>query len=251
MGSSTYEIQFDLLIATNNGRGCLDADEASRFVEEIANRRLFETREEPDHPATVMCKLDGDVQIENVSENQARARFEIHAQDDLFPLEYGGIEHLLGVLAGDIRVATYNDLYIEQLKVTRLRPSEDAGRRLLDLFRNGKAKSQDEIRRLFEIPDGQPLFGYNVKPRVGLSPEAFAENAVQAAQGGMHIIEADTRSLEHRDMAAAALLCKRCADAAQSKRRISRFGPNLTVGPVRAAEMYNEFVSNLRCCRTS
>lgn len=237
---SEIELRFDLTVTGSEAD--LVEEKVRSFISHMANQTLFETEKIDNNRPR--CRLIEEVQVFPPQDGEIKAQFEVKVDMELFPPEYGGVDHLLGILAGDLWSASNYGLFIKTMS-TRVANHDVWLEKVYNTFRKGKAHSQADIRNLFKLSDGYPLFGFNIKPRVGLPPADFKSKVIAAAKGGIHIIEADSRSLEHLDMSEAAKLCKLSAEAG-GKSRISRYSPNLSVGPDMAVKLYKQYVAKLR-----
>jgi 2,3-diketo-5-methylthiopentyl-1-phosphate enolase len=101
-------------------------------------------------------------------------------------VEYGGVPFLLNTVAGDV------------LGLSRGRSVRLVDLELPDSFVRqmpGPNVGVEGLRKAVDVDD-RPLLAFSVKPRIGLSDDAFARITEEALLGGVDIVEDDTRLLK-------------------------------------------------------
>ena len=175
-----------------------------------------------------------------------RYSFELKLHEKLFDVAGNGLQHLAGVLAGDLFSLSMPHLDLRDFSVESL----DLGgvkETAYNLFREGRPHSIEEIRQAFELCPLQPLLAYTIKPRVGLSVETIRELTRIVASEGFHIIELDTRYLKHDEELLEGLvrIASELAEGAHEGSHVARFSPNLSLDPTRAIEWASRFAEEV------
>ncbi|MDD1137069.1 hypothetical protein M5G22_05830 [Pseudomonas sp. TNT2022 ID233] len=114
--------------------------------------------------------------------------FEISLPGRYFPLDRGGDIHLLDSMIGDMFSLQTNtsikNIYINQVEW------ED-----LNLSLKIKKQTPEKTRDAFQLDQYQPILGFSVKPRLGLSDTDYFDRCKEVARAGFNIIEPDTRKI--------------------------------------------------------
>ena len=168
--------------------------------------------------------------------------FRLEISSDLFDAARGGLQHLVGVLAGDLFSLQVQGLKLTSLRIEEVRFPDPWKQTLLSLYRDNTAHSIAEIRTAFKLEEDEPLLAFSVKPRLGLRPAALREMTLGVLGAGFNIVELDTRNLQ-LDSRSVDTLVELSADAADigGRRRVTRFSPNLSVNPVLACKVCEKF----------
>lgn len=187
----------------------IGADDAQRVVDQVRADALFGTFAELDdafwqprmdrQPASLsQAELSGVVD-NDLETGLKRYEFELKLADDLFPPRHGGIQHLFGILAGDLLQFTLPPITIRKVEILNLELPGAWWTTQNEAFRDNASNSVAEIRRQFAIEDGMPFLAFSFKPRVGFRIEALEEVAKSVLEAGFNLVELDTRFLPGND----------------------------------------------------
>lgn len=161
--------------------------------------------------------------------------FDLFIDESLFAVHPAGFQHLIGVLAGD--------LFKPRVTISKVELPESMQMEAKSLFRQNKAYSISEIRKAFALQDEEPLLAFSVKPRNGLRFDVLQDITLEVLKAGFHIVELDTRNLnlQPKEIALLVDLSKRASEI--SKKRITRFSPNLSVPSHLIVDIASQFVN--------
>ncbi len=165
----------------------------------------------------------------------------IDLNSDLYNVSKGGLQHFLGVLAGDLFFLRVPGFRLRDLHVTDVEIPISMLNALAALYR-GEAYSTDRIRSAFNLGDLEALLAFSFKPRVGLKRDAIREIALGVLGEGFHIVEFDTRYLDLTEENVNFLL-QLAHEAAQvaGSERVTRLSPNLSVAAPLAVDLCERF----------
>ena len=190
------------------------------------------------------ASIDEMARIETAARSNERGEFafRLRISSDLFDAAHGGLQHFLGVLAGDLFTLQIQGLQLTSIKIEEVRFPDAWEQRILSMYRENTAHSISEIRTAFKLEEDEPLLAFSVKPRLGLRPDALREITLGVLRAGFHIVELDTRNLE-LDAKSIDALVGLSADAAGicGGKRVTRFSPNLSVNSMLACELCEKF----------
>lgn len=169
----------------------------------------------------------------------------IKISNDMFEVENNGLQHLIGILAGDLfnfSLPQYKIIYFNVIGIEFDKLKSEA----YSIYRENKAHSIVDIREKFNLKPEEPLLAFSIKPRVGLDLTTFERLACLIASQGFHIIEFDTRHLCGRPefMEAIIEIANKVADEGKQIGIISRLSPNCSFGAQKAQTYVNEFTGN-------
>lgn len=176
-----------------------------------------------------------------ITSEDSKLRITLRVNAVQYQMGCGGLQHFLGVLAGDLfflgipgfKIADFNVVDVD------LPASSVAD---LEAHYRKEAHNTQRIRTAFALPDGEPLMAFSIKPRVGLKKEALREIVLGVLEAGFHIAEFDTRYLDASKQTIDFLT--RLASEAEGigkTKRITRLSPNLSFPAPMATEIYNTF----------
>jgi ribulose 1,5-bisphosphate carboxylase large subunit-like protein len=218
----------------------ISADEAQRVVNQVRADALYGTFSELDDdfwrdrmqwpPADLSrAELAGDPE-EDPALKLTRYQFKLSLKADLFPPKHGGIQHLFGILAGDLLQFTLPPIRIEKIEVLELRLPEDWVEEQLSIFR-GQANMASGVRTQFKIDEGLPFLAFSFKPRIGFNLDSLEEIARGVLDAGFNLVELDTRFLvrNHAELSRLTEIARRLASA--KRKHIGRFSINLSLPP--------------------
>lgn len=167
---------------------------------------------------------------------------EIRLNTALYDVTKGGLQHFLGVLAGDLFYLRVFGFILRDLHVTKVEIPEGFNKALEGSFRK-EAHDAKLIRTAFQLNPTDALLAFSFKPRVGLKPNAISEITLGVLEAGFHIVEFDTRYLDLSD-ANVEFLVKLATEAAHvgGEKRITRLSPNLSVSAPLAIDIFKQFL---------
>jgi len=219
-GTKFDEKPIDLNDATNLG-GLLARDATygtfGEFTGEYWDQRILTS-------ARQSALADQIRQLANPGELELRLRISC----DLFPPGSSGIQHLIGILAGDLGIAQVRGLNLDPIKITRVE-FPDTWRAAVEARYRSTAHTIEGIRRAFELADDQPLLAFSLKPRIGLTQEALEEVTLGVLEAGFQLVELDTRylNLEPSTIKHLTELAQKAVEVGKGK-RVTRLSINLS-----------------------
>ncbi|MGA8142572.1 MAG: hypothetical protein WB987_01650 [Candidatus Acidiferrales bacterium] len=168
-------------------------------------------------------------------------RVELSVNTDLYDISRGGLQHFLGVLAGDLFSLRVPGFSLRDFQVIEV---VFPTRFLADLNSAYRAEAYpvSKIRESFGLHDLEPLLAFSFKPRVGLKQDAIRDTTLSVLKAGFHIVEFDTRYLDLRDKNTDFLveLAKEAAGIGRKGRK-TRLSPNLSVSTPLALALCERF----------
>jgi ribulose 1,5-bisphosphate carboxylase large subunit-like protein len=227
-------------VATGADGSSITSDEAQRVVNQVRSDALFGTFAELDdsfwrtrmerNPAAlsqatlVREEEDPDTKLK-------RFYFDLRLNSELFPPAQGGIQHLFGILAGDLLQFTLPPIKVKKIQVLELRMPDDWKAAQYVAFREGSSNTIAEIRTQFKLEPGMPLLAYSFKPRVGFRLDSLEQVAGDVLDAGFNIVELDTRFLaqDKQQIEALRQMAQRLAD--RKRNHVGRFSINLSLPP--------------------
>jgi ribulose 1,5-bisphosphate carboxylase large subunit-like protein len=164
-----------------------------------------------------------------VDGGRRRVEFAFALSDGMFPVAAGGLQHLIGCLASDTFPAQTGPCDWHETEVRHVRLSNDMRAAAKFAFRR-TARTPLETRDAFALKKGIPLVAFSFKPRVGFSHEAALTTTRKAIEGGVSLVEFDTRNLEEPGRAYSewVQLALTAAEAGAGQGRVATFAPNLS-----------------------
>src|SRR2546423_6039464 len=143
-------------------------DMASAFIRQVAQDAIFGTF--GDFPSYWRGKWErkpSSLSGHNVEQQDDLSfTFELRLTEDFFRLQPAGLQHLIGVLAGDLFYLKTPGVAPETITVLEVVLPETMKREAETAFRNERAHSIDSIRSQFRLQDKQPLLAFSFKPRL-------------------------------------------------------------------------------------
>jgi len=170
-------------------------------------------------------------------------KFELHFDEGFFKPQEGGIQQLIGILAGDLFYLSMPGYCFSEVSITNI----DYGGFLdtcRQAFCNHRQNGIQHVRESFQLQDGEPLLAFSIKPRVGLSMEKLKQVAIGVAEAGVNIIEMDTRFVLSNEFELQNLIdiAREVSEIGDAKRRKCRFSPNFSFDSGRALPLIQKFV---------
>jgi ribulose 1,5-bisphosphate carboxylase large subunit-like protein len=157
--------------------------------------------------------------------------FVLRLPEELFPVDSGGLQLLVNLLAGDIFPSEVSGCRWSQVNVLGVElpvPMRDAA---VGLFRQSGAHDIGDIRSMFQLRENRPLLAFSLKPRVGPTFDEIRHMTLDVLGAGFNIVELDAR---HIALSSAPIddWITLGREAAQVGEHVTAFSPNFTVsGP--------------------
>lgn len=171
----------------------------------------------PDFEVTELRDLDG---------GTSRCEFRFDLPATMFPIEAGGLQHLIGVLCGDTFRAPSGGVEWSEVKFTNIKLPDslrDSCRQEFGQFSYDVAS----IRAHFNLDHGWPLLAFTYKPRVGVPYPTVRLSTLDVLREGFNLVEPDTRRITTpAELDQWAGLGR---DAAKVRPGKTAFAPNLTL----------------------
>jgi hypothetical protein len=134
------------------------------------------------------------------TEREGILEFQLELHSSMFDFSQGGIQHLVGVLAGDMfdRQSSFGN--IREPFVREVDLSTESPDLLNKMWRAGARATANlnEIRRMLALEEDYPLLAFSLKPRFGLDWSSMREITRGVLQVGFQIVEMDTREVPTR-----------------------------------------------------
>jgi hypothetical protein len=177
-------------------------------------------------------------------DHYTRVRFSFGLPDELFPIDAGGLQLLINLLAGDMFPAEVSGCTWSNVRVLSVELPPDIWSHAYEYFRDRRAYSIDELRALFALPDDRPLLAFSLKPRVGLTYQEVREMTLDVLKAGFNLVELDARNLALRS-APLNDWVELGIEAAQVGSHRTAFSPNFSVPPPQLLEITQEWTSKI------
>jgi ribulose 1,5-bisphosphate carboxylase large subunit-like protein len=228
-------------VAVNADGKSITPDEAQRVVSQVRSDALFGTFADLDdaywekrmeRAATSLSEavLLGEAENDPQS-GLKRYLFEIKLNAELFPARYGGLQHLFGIIAGDLLQFTLPPITIKHIEIIELHFDDKWLADHVAAYRGDKANCISEVRERFNLENGMPFLAFSFKPRVGFRLDTFEEIATEVLRKGFNLVEVDTRFLA-RDADQFATLRNIAASVADKvKDHVARISLNMSLPP--------------------
>lgn len=172
-------------------------------------------------------------------------QFTIGINPTLFDAVTGGLQHLIGILAGDLLNLRVAGFEIKSCVISHVALPESWKNALNSVYREN-AYSISELRKVFQLAVGEPLLAFTIKPRLGLKIEALSELALSVLKAGFAVVELDTRNLPTNTSEIDALieLALKAEEVGKGK-RTTRFSINVSGRASLALDVVGKLIS--RC----
>ncbi|MDD9943435.1 MAG: RuBisCO large subunit C-terminal-like domain-containing protein [Myxococcales bacterium] len=212
--------------------GTDDWDKVGRQMARDASHGSFGEIQYFDHGADGLVRHE--VCLPNTKGVSDSATIVLKLEPSIFPVEGGGLQHLLGVLSDTFGAgyARWGALSGE-VRSVRLPFATSKYR--------GPAHTVREIREAFQLNEGEPLLAFSVKPRVGLGKDDLLRVCTEVLSEGFHIVEVDTRDIGWLGMSDWIEISK--AAASVDAKRVTRFSCNLTIPWHKAEPKYRDLLA--------
>lgn len=163
---------------------------------------------------------------------------------ELFPIESGGLQFLVNLLAGDMFPSQVLDCEWSNVRVLSIELPEEMTGQAIRLFRAGHANTIDAIREKFQLAEYRPLLAFSLKPRVGLTFDETRKITLDVLAAGFNIVELDARNpaLQVAPLKDWIGLAKEAADAGQ---HVTAFSPNFSIPAPQLMDVANAWVQEI------
>ena len=179
-------------------------------------------------------------QVDQIQEMSSPGEFSfrLRVQSSLFDPLRGGIQHLIGILAGDLGILQVRGLQLRTVKIRSISFPSSWEKSIREAYRRDSAHDITEVRTAFKLEDDEPLLAFSIKPRIGLTSAGLEEITLGVLAAGFHIVELDTRDLDLSSDTLRKLveLSKKAAQVGKDK-RVTRFSVNVSVPSCAAIEI--------------
>ena len=184
-----------------------------------------------EYPAALKPMLR--LQAKRISDESTRMgdhseiRFSFELPTELFPVNIGGLQLLVNLLAGDMFPTEALGCHWSNVHVHSVDLPDDLRSEAISSFRRN-AHTIDDIRKAFQLPGERPLMAFSLKPRVGLTFDETRRITLEVLKAGFNIVELDARNLALRSAPLAQWIALG-QEAAKVGRHITAFSPNLSI----------------------
>ena len=154
-------------------------------------------------------------------------RFTFGLPAEMFPVDSGGLQLLVNILAGDMFPTEVLGCRWSNVCVHSVELPPDLRERAVSTFRKS-AHTIGTIRAAFRLPARRPLLAFSLKPRVGLSFSETRGITLGVLEAGFNIVEHDSRNLALRSAPISDWI-RLGIEAAQVGSHVTAFAPNLSI----------------------
>lgn len=162
---------------------------------------------------------------ESVTYREIRFSFGLPAE--MFPVDSGGLQLLVNLLAGDMFPTEVLGCRWSDVRVLTVDLPLELRERAVRTFRR-HAHTVDGIRAAFQLSAERPLLAFSLKPRVGLTFNETRDITLGVLRAGFNIVELDARNLALRSAPIEDWI-RLGIEAAQVGRHVTAFAPNLSI----------------------
>jgi ribulose 1,5-bisphosphate carboxylase large subunit-like protein len=160
-------------------------------------------------------------------QNYSEIRFSFGLPTELFPVNSGGLQLVVNLLAGDMFPAETLGCTWSNVQVHSVLLPEDMRAAAMRSFRSS-AHNIDDIRAVFRLPEERPLMAFSLKPRVGLTFDETRKITLDVLGAGFNIVELDARNLALRSASLDEWISLG-KEAAGTGRHVTAFSPNFSI----------------------
>jgi ribulose 1,5-bisphosphate carboxylase large subunit-like protein len=154
-------------------------------------------------------------------------RFSFGLPADMFPVDSGGLQLLVNLLAGDMFPTEVLGCRWSNVRVHTVELPLELHELAVRSFRRN-AHTVDAIRSSFRLPAKRPLLAFSLKPRVGLTFAETRNLTLGVLKAGFNIVELDARNLALRSAPIEEWI-NLGVEAAQIGTHVTAFAPNLSI----------------------
>ncbi|GAA1872729.1 RuBisCO large subunit C-terminal-like domain-containing protein [Actinomadura bangladeshensis] len=163
---------------------------------------------------------------------------------ELFPIDRGGFQLLVSLLAGDMFPTQIQDYSWTNVRVHEVELPEELRKQAFDVFRKDRAHTVSELRTIFDLPDERPLLAFSLKPRVGLTFAETREITLEVLRAGFNLVELDARNLALRS-ASIEQWIELGIEAAAVDGHQTAFAPNLSMPPTQLLDVATQWTESI------
>ena len=174
-------------------------------------------------------------------------RFSFGLPDEMFPVDSGGLQLLVNLLAGDMFPTEVQGCQWTNVRVHTVELPPELREHAVRSFRKKNAHTIDAIRSLFRLSDDRPLLAFSLKPRVGLTFAETRSITLDVLKAGFNIVELDARNLALRSAAIGDWI-ELGIEAAQTGAHATAFSPNLSIPAPQLLETATAWVGSISPC---
>jgi ribulose 1,5-bisphosphate carboxylase large subunit-like protein len=173
----------------------------------------------------------------------SEVQFTLGLPQQIFPIDRGGLQLLVSVLAGDLFPSEVSGCQWSSVTVRNLELPTDLQEQAMRRFRSN-AHDIGSIRAAFRLAQDRPLLAFSLKPRVGPTFDEIRTLTLAVLKEGFNIVELDTRSLA---LASAPLdkWIELGQEAAETGRHMTAFSPNFTLPAPQLVDVAARWVEEL------
>jgi ribulose 1,5-bisphosphate carboxylase large subunit-like protein len=176
-------------------------------------------------------------------DDHSEVRFRIGLPTKLFPVDAGGLQLLVNLLAGDMFPTETLGCSWSNVHVHSVALPDDLRAEAIQSFRR-EAHTIDEIRAAFSLSAQWPLMAFSIRPRVGPTFDEMRRMTLDVLAAGFNIVELDSRSLALQS----ANLDKWIdlgREAAQVGSHVTAFSPNLFIPAPQLIDVVTEWTAQI------
>jgi ribulose 1,5-bisphosphate carboxylase large subunit-like protein len=162
-------------------------------------------------------------------------RFSFGLPAEMFPVDSGGLQLLVNLLAGDMFPTEVLGCRWSDVRVLTVDLPLELRERAVRSFRRN-AHTVEGIRAAFRLPKHRPLLAFSLKPRVGLTFTETRDVTLGVLRAGFNIVELDARNLALRSGPIEDWI-RLGVEAAQVGTHVTAFAPNLSIPAPQLLEM--------------
>jgi ribulose 1,5-bisphosphate carboxylase large subunit-like protein len=171
-------------------------------------------------------------------------RFSLGLPDELFPVQGGGLQLLVGLLAGDMFPTEVLGCRWDNVRVGRVGLADHMLNESYQTFRDQRAHTIEELRVRFHLPPGRPLLAFSFKPRVGPEFSEIRKITLDVLRAGFNLVELDSRNLALRSVPLEQWVDLGCEAAAVGP-HVTAFSPNFSLPMPQLLEVTETWVQSL------
>jgi ribulose 1,5-bisphosphate carboxylase large subunit-like protein len=177
-------------------------------------------------------------------DDHSEINFRFGLPSELFPINIGGLQLLVNLLAGDMFPTEALGCRWSNVHVHSLDLPDDLRAEAMQSFRN-TAHNIGEIRSSFKLPENRPLIAFSLKPRVGLTFDETKRITLDVLEAGFNIVELDARNLAMRSEPIQQWI-ELGKEAAQVGAHITAFSPNLSIPAPQLLDVVTEWTTEIQ-----
>ena len=176
-------------------------------------------------------------------DDHSEIRFSFELPTELFPIDIGGLQLLVNLLAGDMFPTEALGCRWSNVHVHSVDLPDSLRSEAMQSFRHS-AHTIDDIRGAFKLSEERPLLAFSLKPRVGLTFDETKQITLDVLKTGFNIVELDARNLALRSAPLDQWITLG-QEAAQIGRHITAFSPNLSIPAPQLLDVVNRWVDEI------